>query len=187
MIGKHKPKDAQDTGLKELAEIGLDEAFTALEESFHDLTDEQAAAFPVDGRANVVWIVMHAGSNLDCFANATNSTEGFKAWGARWGHWGGRWDFGCESPTPEESYPSTAEMMRLLKEVRADAMDTIRGATDEFLAEPPQGGFAKHKRRRADFYARTIFHTMSHVRQIWLLRGALGLSDGESWPRQHWW
>jgi hypothetical protein len=38
---------------------------------------------------------------------------------------------------------------------------------------------------RGDFLKRTIFHTMAHVRQIWLLRGALGLTDGKSWPQQH--
>ncbi len=37
----------------------------------------------------------------------------------------------------------------------------------------------------ADFYVRTICHTNSHVRQIWLLRGALGLASG-AWPQQHW-
>ncbi len=35
-------------------------------------------------------------------------------------------------------------------------------------------------------YMWTIFHTMAHSRQIWLLRGALGLTDGRSWPQQHW-
>ena len=27
---------------------------------------------------------------------------------------------------------------------------------------------------------------MTHVRQIWLLRGALGWREGQSWPHQHW-
>jgi hypothetical protein len=29
-------------------------------------------------------------------------------------------------------------------------------------------------------------NTAAHVRQIWLLRGALGLTDGKAWPQQHW-
>ncbi len=37
----------------------------------------------------------------------------------------------------------------------------------------------------ADFYLRTIYHTQCHIRQIWLLRGALGMASGP-WPDQHW-
>ena len=29
-------------------------------------------------------------------------------------------------------------------------------------------------------------HTMAHVRQIWLMRGAMGLTDKDGWPVQHW-
>ena len=38
----------------------------------------------------------------------------------------------------------------------------------------------------AGFYIRAIYHTMPHVRQIWLLRGAMGAAGGLAWPRQHW-
>ena len=45
MIGKLEPKFAKNTDLKAAIAIGLDEALTALEESFYDLDDQHLWAF----------------------------------------------------------------------------------------------------------------------------------------------
>jgi hypothetical protein len=64
-------------------------------------------------------------------------------------------------------------------------MDGLERTPPEALLRPRE--HVKNKERLpSDAYMRTICHTMAHVRQIWLLRGALGLTDGKSWPRQHW-
>ena len=42
-IGRFEPREAKQTDLKQALAIGLDEAFTAPEESFRGLTDEQFA------------------------------------------------------------------------------------------------------------------------------------------------
>lgn len=39
---------------------------------------------------------------------------------------------------------------------------------------------------RSDAYMRSIWHTMAHARQIWLMRGLLGVPDDRGWPHQHW-
>jgi len=180
-IGKHECKTAGNTDLKRALEIGLDEAFIALEESFCDLTDEQVASFPIEGRNNVAWIVMHCLDNLDEYS--VSCAAGKRAYPHEW-----RWDlWECkpeERPKPGDEFPGVAEMLERLNKVRDAAAAAIAPATETFLLE----NLGRHPRKplRSDFYVRTIFHTMAHVRQIWLLRGALGLVDGQSWPRQHW-
>ena len=181
MIGKPKCKQAHNTGLKEAMAIGLDEVLTALEESLHDLNDEQSRAFPIAGRNNIAWIVMHCLQNLDTYATTFQTGEGTFPHETRWQ--GGR--RGDERPKPGDSYPSQKEMMRLLNGVRDAAMKGIEAATDDDL----RGKRRAHdwwQHTSADAYMRTIAHTMAHSRQIWLLRGALGLTDGKSWPQQHW-
>lgn len=180
-IGKHDPEVAHDTDLKQAIAVGLDEALTALEESFYDLTDEQIQSFPIAGRNSIAWIVMHCLDNLDEHANGCAS--GHRTFPAEW-----RWNlWNCrpeERPKPGDPFPAREEMLLTLRGVREAAMATLEGAEESVLIEKwiphPQ------KRSRADFYMRTIYHTMAHVRQVWLLRGALGLTDGKSWPRQHW-
>lgn len=65
VIGKHECQTAGNTRLKKTITIGLEEVLTALEESFHDLTDQQAQGFPVPSENNIAWIVMHCLDNLD--------------------------------------------------------------------------------------------------------------------------
>jgi hypothetical protein len=182
MIGEHKPKYAHNTGLKEAIIIGLDEAFTALEESFHDLNDDQVSSFPIPERNNIAWIVMHSLQNLDRYTNGLQTGKRILSDEWRWNLWGCGGD---ERPKPGDEFPSQKEMMDKLKAVRSAAMEAIDAAEESELREKgvPESGW---DRTRADGYMRTIHHAMAHVRQIWLLRGALGITDGKSWPRQHW-
>ena len=185
MIGKHKCRRAQNTDLKGAIAIGLDEAFTALEESFYDLSDEQMRAFAVPGHNCIAWIVMHSLQNLDEYTKARAFAEGIRAGEQSFKH-EDRWDLWQyqedERPKPTDSFPSSREALDALKAVRDSAMVNIDAATDEDLRRPVND----HFKVVADMYMRTIFHAMAHVRQIWLLRGALGLTDGKSWPQQHW-
>jgi len=166
--------------LKEAIAIGLDEALTALEESFYDLTDEQAWSFPVAGKNNIAWIVMHCLDNLDEYANGCQT--GQRTFPAEW-----RWDlWRCrpeERPKPGDPFPGVSEMLATLRHVREAATVTLDRANDATMLE--KVGRHPHKPIRSDWYMRTICHTVSHTRQIWLLRGALGLADGP-WPQQHW-
>jgi hypothetical protein len=185
IIGRHQPKLARDTDLAGAVRIGFDEAFTALEESFSDLDDAQVFAFPIRHRNNIAWTVMHTLQNLDEYGNQvlgspeiTGKAKHLRDHAYRWGLWQ------CapeERPQPGEDYPGVEELLAYLTEVRAQVEEVLSGITDEQLARPV-GDWP----RAADAAMRTIWHTMTHVRQIWLLRGALGVTDGEWWPRQHW-
>ena len=183
MIGEHDPKASRNTDLVEAVTVGLDEAFTALEESLYDLTDEQVQLFPVRGRNNIAWIIMHALQNLDTYANAFQTGETVFTHEERWDLWRCSED---QRPKSGDLFPPKKEMMDILSGVRNAAMEGIAVAEEADL----RGSRAAEKwwgeRTSADAYLRTIYHTMAHVRQIWLLQGALGIIDGKSWPRQHW-
>jgi len=182
MIGKHHCECARNTDLKRAIFIGLDEAFTALEEACYDLTDEQAWAFPLEGRNNIAWIVMTTLQNFDEYAN-----------GAQVGHcifkpeW--RWDlWDCppeERPKPGDAFPAVLEMLERLKRIRDAAMANLESATEDDLCGKRACG-ERWPGTAADAYMRTIHHALAHIRQIWLLRGIMGLVDATAWPRQHW-
>lgn len=182
MIGEHKTKHAKNTGLKEAIAIGLDEAFTSLEESFYDLTTDQASSFPINRRNNIAWIVMHCLENLDHYTNGVQTGKRVLPYEWRWGLFR---QGGYERPKLGDAFPSPEEMLNRLNAVRSTAMETLEVADEGKLRSncDPDSGWEK---THADAYMRTIYHTIAHVRQIWLLRGALGINDGISWPRQHW-
>ncbi len=179
-IGKHECRNAQNTHLKEAIAIGLDEVLTALEESFHDLSDAQVQGFPLAGQNNIAWIVMHCLDNLDEYA--VGCATGQRVFPSEW-----RWDlWECspeERPKPGDPFPSREEMLARLHQVRDAAMAAIDSLDEEALVATLTEGSSP--RTRADCYMRTLYHENSHVRQIWLLRGALGLGGG-AWPQQHW-
>ena len=179
-IGKHDCKVAVDVDLRGAIIIGLDEAFTALEESIHDLSDEQLRAFPVPGKNNIAWIVMHCLDNLDHCANGIAAGQRCMPYERRWDLWQ------CapeDRPQPGDTFPAQEAMMELLRQIRRVALTTLDNLNEESLT----ARVVTHpvKKSRADFYMRAIYHAMSHLRQIWLLRGALGLATGP-WPEQHW-
>ncbi|HIJ72590.1 MAG TPA: DinB family protein [Candidatus Hydrogenedentes bacterium] len=180
-IGKHDCKIAGNTHLKQAIEIGLDEALTALEESFYDLTDEQVWAFPIQGRNNIAWIVMHCLHNLDNCGIGAQAGERLLANESRWNLWG------CseaERPKAGDSFPGTSEMLESLERIRNAAFEALTPADESELAAKVFDHPGKPT--RSDFYMRTICHTMAHVRQIWALRGLLGQVSQSAWARQHW-
>ena len=182
MIGKHECKCARDTDLKGAITIGLDEAFTALEESIHDLDDEQVRAFAIPDRNNIAWIMMHTLHNLDMYANAFQAGDAALSHNERWSLWKCRYN---ERPKPGDDFPSQDELMKALDAVRTAATAGIGSASESDL-NGRRAADDWWPASSADAYMRTIFHAMAHARQVWLLRGALGLLDGKSWPQQHW-
>ena len=183
MIGRHECGEATTSDLKEALAIGLDEALTALEESIRDLTDEQFRSFPIPARNNIAWIVMHCLQNLDTYANSFQTKESSFTHDRRWDLWDCRPD---ERPRPEDAFPSQQEALDLLRRTGATARLGLNSASRDDLLGRRHAHEWWGRKTSADAYLRTISHTQAHVRQIWLLRGALGLTDGKNWPQQHW-
>jgi hypothetical protein len=185
MIGQHKCKEARNTDLKQAIAIGLDEALTAFEEAIYDLSDEQLWEFPIPGRNNIAWIAMHMLENLDINAVHVQAGRRVAPEDYRWSLWECKPN---ERPNAKWQFLSQSAILARLKEVRAAVEEILAAASEADLQGP--SAFDAHWREcgktRADAYLRTISHTQAHVRQIWLLRGALGLIGGDSWPMQHW-
>jgi len=182
MIGKHHCECARDTDLKRAIFIGLDESFTALEEALYDLTDEQAWAFPLEGRNNIAWIVMTMLQNFDIYANGMQSGRMVFPYEWRWDLWECKPE---DRPKPGDAFPSVPEMLERLKRIRESAMAGLETASEDDL-RGRRACEAWWPGTAADAYMRTIHHALAHIRQIWLLRGVMGLTDAEAWPRQHW-
>ncbi len=182
MIGTHHCECAHNTDLKHSIFIGLDETFTALEEAFYDLSDEQSWAFPLAGRNNIAWIVMTTLQNFDEYANGAQVGQATFSHEWRWNLWACRPE---ERPKPGDAFPSVPDMLALLARVREAAMANLESASAEDLRGKRACG-AGWPGTAADAYMRTIHHALAHIRQIWLLRGLMGLTNETAWPRQHW-
>ncbi|HUS92510.1 MAG TPA: DUF664 domain-containing protein [Phycisphaerae bacterium] len=186
VIGRLEPGQARNTTFKKAIEIGLDEALTALEESFHDLSDEQVWGYPLPGRHNIGTIVMHLQRNLDEYTCRTQAGRYCLEHEDRFDVWGS---------TPEElrdkmhDLPTVEQVLQRHRTLREAAMANLAAASEDDLLGPRVTDtfwWQEQKRTSADAYLRTIMHTMAHVRQIWLMRGAMGLTDQHGWPEQHW-
>jgi len=157
MIGQHQCQCAHDTDLKRAIYIGLDEAFTALEEACYDLTDAQAWAFPLAGRNNIAWIVMQTLLNFDIYANRAQVGQATLPYERRWDLWN------CapeERPKPGDAFPTVPEMLMRLGHIREAAMANLDSATEDDL----RGRRARQSPdTAADAYMRTIHHALAHI------------------------
>jgi hypothetical protein len=173
-------QEAINTDLKLALFVGLDESFTCLEECIHDLSDAQIVDFPVPNENNIAWIVMHCLDNLDDCANDRPTGQRVMKYEWRWDLWKCQPE---ERPKPSDRFPGRDEMLDLLNRIRTAAFATLEKLDEPALTRQSISHPTKHS--LADFYLRTFYHTQTHIRQVWLLRGALGLANGP-WPEQHW-
>jgi len=188
VIGKHQPTQAVNRCWKDAIGITLDEATTALAESFCDLTDEQVWSRPLADRHSIGTMVMHCLENLNgfaCWVQTGTGVEGIteEDWFNMWSH------------TPQEldarqgdmDLPSVAQMTEWARQVREAAAAGLGSATEEDLRGPRADSHwcQATGRTAGDAYFRTIGHVMAHTRQIWCLRGAMGAFGPDAWPQQH--
>ena len=186
MIGQHQPKQAIQTDLKGAILIGVDECTTALEEALQNLTDEQVWSYPLPGRHNIGTIVMHCLENLNGNALWNQVGKSLLDDDERFDMWSHSAD---ELRSLQQNLPGVRQMVEWLRALRAAISEGLETATEEDLRGPRAGSdwYAHHPgRTRADACLRTTMHTMAHIRQVWMLRGVMGLTDKEGWPEQHW-
>jgi hypothetical protein len=90
---------------------------------------------------------------------------------------------------PASEMPTVEQARQRFGQLRAALRTVLEPLNEAALvsARPGCWWFEENPgRTRADAYMRAVWHTMSHVRQIWLLRGLLGLTDKAAWPHQQW-
>ncbi|MAE59964.1 MAG: hypothetical protein CMJ49_01255 [Planctomycetaceae bacterium] len=177
---------AQGITLRTAIFIGLDESLAALEESFTGLTDQQFRAAPIPGRHNIVTLVEHCIQGLDLFAcEVQGMALTFEP--------DPRFDIGPSSKTRPSAdmpnQPTVAQELARVRQLREAIMAQLQRTSDEDLFTATAGCWwfeEQPDKTRADSYMRCIWHTMAHLKQIWLLRGALGGRNDGAWPQQHW-
>ena len=184
-IGRHEPGQAKGTDLKGAIAILVDEAATALEESFHDLTDEQFWGFPLEGRHNIVTMVEHCIDSLDLYGCEVQAGEPVLQHEERFDIWRYSPQDVREKMTDLPGVPQTLGRLRT---VAATAKKILAEQTSESLLAGRPGSWWTDEfgKTAADAYMRMTMHFMAHVRQIWLMRGLMGLTDKDGWPEQHW-
>jgi hypothetical protein len=181
-----QPQEIKQADLKRLLSIGIAEAFSALDESFSGLSDEQFWAYPLENRYNIVTLVEHCLQCLDLYCcEVQGQPLTFEP--------DVRFDVFHHSPSDlrrvKGDLPTVeAEKVRLTA-VRNAAMNILQETSPEKLLQPNQSSwwFQENMGKvRSDAFGRAIFHTMTHVREIWFMRGRLGVSGQQGWPQQHW-
>lgn len=186
VVGRFEPKASKPDDLRACLAIGLDEALTALEECIYDLTDEQAWARPSPDRHCIVTIMMHVIGNFDYHACLLQT-------GKRSLEHDDRFDI-YDKPEPDRpdrqaNLPPVREMLDRLGALREAAMAGLEAATPEDLCGPRAAAdthwWQEYHRTSASAYTRVTWHAMAHIRQIWALRGLMGLADKHGWPQQH--
>ncbi|GAH75629.1 unnamed protein product, partial [marine sediment metagenome] len=176
VIGKFEPKAAKVGSLKDSLAVGLDEALTALEESFYNLTDEQAWARPCRARHCITTIIMHVHHNTDINACQLQTGKLMLEHYERFNIW---FEPDPDHHTRQDDLPTVETMLERHRALVAAAKAGLEAASEEDLLGPRMSAGTdwcdRHGRNSAEAYARVIWHTMAHVRQIWLLRGVMGL------------
>ncbi len=176
---------ARNMDLKKAMMMGLDEAHVALKEAYHDLTDEQFRAFSFEGRSNIATYVIHVLQQLDDFNGNLQYRRGIKGpvrdwhffdWEERFNLWGLPDE---KMPKPGDRFPTVKEVQAIHEQLYEAIMGNMDAMSEEEFMSCGVGPFP----RLCDMYFRHIFHTNSHVRQIWFLRGLMGIST--RFPEQH--
>jgi hypothetical protein len=183
MAKQYELKISKNSGFKDSVSIALQEALTALEESIHDLSDEQVKAFPIQGRNNIAWIAMHSLAGMDIICGQGQGGEPAYSWDSRWDLWQAPPE---QKPKPGDEFPSQVEIMERIEAVRKAATGRLAETDEAELLSNRAPKEWNHEGNSADLYVRSIYHTMAHVRQIWLLRGAMGPAENMRWPTVHW-
>jgi len=164
---------------------GLDECLIALGESYPDLADEDFWRYPVSGRHNVVTLVMHCLQQHDDF-NGNLQVEldergPYRDWhflphGERFELWGVPQE---RLPRKGDVFPTVTQVCDWHEAIHQRLMANIDRIPEEVFLTKSVGPWPC----LCDLFFRATYHTNAHVRQIWLLRGTMGLTD--PWPRQH--
>ncbi len=175
---------ARDTNLKLAMFMDVDEVLIALREAYADLTNEQFQAYPVSGRHNIATLVVHCLQQADEFNGYLQRHRGIKV-RYEWQFMKHEirfhlWEVPAELlPKPGDKFPSVKKVLGHLDEIHQAILVNMEALAEEDFVKTPVGQWP----RLCDPFFRMSHHFNAHTRQIWLLRGHLGLVS--PWPGQH--
>lgn len=175
---------ANDMTVQKSMRYGLDECLTAMHEAVSDLTSEEFHSFPKGYDLNIVVHTMHCLQQVDDFnGNLQEILNRVLPYGwrhmepeSRYNLWGISRE---EWPKPGDTFPSVGEAVTFLDILHADLMKNIEDIDEDAFINRPAGKWP----RMCDMFFRAIYHLNSHIREIWMIRGILGVT--KRWPVQH--
>ena len=126
---------------------------------------------------HIAWIAQHCCANTDKWLHrpitggyAIEHTERFTCWPV-------------SPPEEGEPFPDPAALLDRWMRVTEATINAVASLNDSALALPGQ---ACGEEPLAQSFLRVINHQNAHLRQVWMIAGYLGLSQGR-WPKQGAW
>jgi len=161
------PKHAAD--LRGALSIGLQEALRSLEEALDGLTEAQFVAFPMIGEESIALMALRAIQNLDDLAVVAQGGAPSFAHSDDWGP-AGLTD--AADYVDDALFPTLDQVREWLAATRRSAEPLLEAATSDDLCQQrdPRGPWPG---TASSAYLAAVFHAISQVQRIWLLRGLL--------------
>jgi hypothetical protein len=185
-MGRAVAEGAKGVTLHKSMLMGMDECLIALGESLGGLTDEQFQRFALTDHMNIATLAMHCLQQVDQFNAELQQRRGIRGPMREW-HFMmpeerfGLWGLPREKlPKAGQAFPPVAEVVRLHQVLHQRVIENMQAMSEEQFVSR---GVQPHWPRLSDLFFRATYHINSHIRQIWFLRGVMGVQT--VWPVQH--
>ena len=178
---------------KDILVLQLREIRNEFADALADLTPEQMAARPIPNQNPIGWIVCHCLRNFNHFIYRPQTGQtllpadpSYAAPATSGGHDPSRYaafaSYAAHDPTPDNPAPDFTILPTAVDEVFGACIGVVESLDEEAFDRP--GPHWQHERieSTAANCVRVINHSNTHLRDIWMLRGALG--DRSHFPVQ---
>jgi len=164
---------------KDILTFLLDEARNEFCNALAGLTPEDLAARPVADQNPIGWIVCHCMKNANWFLYEVETGRSLLVGDLRLEAYD---RYSSADPTPDNPAPDLSRAVADLDRIYASAIASIAALDGPDLDRPGPRWQRSRPETRAVNCLRVINHSNAHIREIWLLRWALGRR--EEWPHQ---
>lgn len=163
---------------KEILLFQLEEARNEFADALEDLAQEQLVARPLVGRNPIGWIVCHCLRNWDLFLYESHTGRSLLAAD---GPYADLHRYASAPPDGDNRPPDLSGLMAAVNHVFGTCISRVEGLDEEALSRPGAHWHHPSLESVAGNCVRVTNHSNAHLRQIWMLRGAMG---DDHWPTQ---
>ena len=164
---------------KEILVYQLREMRNEFADALDGLTEEQLAATPIEGENPIGWLACHCLRNVDHFIHQRQLGKTLLSPDGGCGAWA---TYASSMPGNGNPPPDFIGLAEALDEVVAICAGLIDCLDEQALDLPAPYGHHRAFESTAGNCIRVINHSNAHLRQIWMLLGAMGALD--RWPVQ---
>ena len=164
---------------KEILLFQLREIRNEFADALADLAQEQLTAQPIGEHNPIGWIVSHCISNFNFFIRERQTNRSVVADYEEFGKFA---EYARRPPTEENPPPDLTGVARAFDKVCEICIELIESLDEEALNNLPPYWHHERFESTTGNCVRVINHSNANLRQIWMIRGALG--DKAHWPVQ---